>query len=226
MNRVRKIIYSNRFYFWLFNKARSLKSIFASSLELENHGCGTMRKEVSGKGHKCVVGDGTVLRDTVIHMRGVNNYIQIGRNCHFGPDCSLWTEGENVSIIIGDNVTFTRKVQLNAQEKEMCIKIGNDCMFSNRIVVRTSDSHPIYSSLTGERINLPSSVIIGEHVWVAPNSKIMKGVHIENGAIIGSDTMVTKDIPANVLAVGHPAKVVKTDIFWSREDVIFSENGV
>lgn len=91
-------------------------------------------------------------------------------------------------------------------------------MLSNTIVIRTSDSHPIYNS-SGERINPAKSIHIGNHVWIAPNSKIMKGVTIGNGCIIGSDTMVTKDLPDKVLAVGHPAKIVKTDIYWTREEL-------
>ena len=110
---------------------------------------------------------------------------------------------------------------MNVQENGMVIKVGNDCMFSNTIVVRTSDSHPIYSLSSNERINDPAPVSIGNHVWLAPNSKIMKGVKIGDGAIIGSDTLVTKDVPANALVVGHPARVVKNDIKWTRDDVIF-----
>ena len=91
-------------------------------------------------------------------------------------------------------------------------------MFSNTIIIRTSDSHPIYNN-QGIRINPAKSIHVGDHVWIAPNSKIMKGVTIGNGSIIGSDTIVTKDIPDNVLAVGHPAKVVKTDIRWTREAI-------
>ena len=47
----------------------------------------------------------------------------------------------------------------------------------------------------------------------------MKGVTIGSGSIIGSDTMVTRDLSENVLAVGHPAKIVKTDIHWTRENI-------
>lgn len=91
----------------------------------------------------------------------------------------------------------------------MSIVVGMDCMFSNNIIVRTSDSHPIYSMVDGKRINPASNVTIGNHVWVAPNVKVMKGVDIGSGTIIGSDTIVTKPIPEDVLAVGHPARVVK-----------------
>lgn len=132
-----------------------------------------------------------------------------------GPRCSFRMEGNNVTIEIGDGVTFTRDVELCAQENGSIISIGDDVMFSN-IIIRTSDSHPIYNE-TGTRINLPSNVKIGNHVWVSPNSKIFKGVTVGDGAIIGADSLVTKDVDSCSLAVGHPAKTVKENIKWTRE---------
>ena len=135
-----------------------------------------------------------------------------------GSNCSFWMEGNNISIIVGDNTTFTHSVHFCAQEDNMSIIVGDDCMLSNTITVRTSDSHPIYNE-DGVRINGPQSVNIGNHVWIAPGTKIMKGAKIMDGAIIGSNTFVTKEIPENSLAVGSPAKVVKTNVHWTREQI-------
>lgn len=114
---------------------------------------------------------------------------------------------------------MSRDVQLCAQESGRQIVVDEDCMFSNNIIVRTSDSHPIFDKETNERENVAGDVYIGKHVWIAPNSKIFKGVRIGEGAVIGSDTLVTKDIPAHSLAVGHPAKIVRNDICWTRDDI-------
>ena len=155
-----------------------------------------------------------MLNDTIFKIRGNNNEIVIEDNCILGSKCSYWIEGNGSVIHIGEKTTFTQIVHFCAQEDNISINVGNDCMFSNNIIVRTSDSHPIYNS-DNERINLAKNVVIGNHVWIAPN--VMKGVNIGDGAIIGSDTIVTKSIPQNVLAVGHPAKVVKENIRWTRE---------
>ena len=130
-------------------------------------------------------------------------------------------EGNNITITIGSGTTFTLLCHFNAQENGARIDVGEDCMFSNKIIVRTSDSHPIYDMSSGKRINSPKPVVIGKHVWIAPDSKIMKGAIIGDGCIIGSNTMVSKHIPENSLAVGMPAKVVKEGIKWTREDIIF-----
>lgn len=188
-------------------------------LSISSKGLYRINKEIIGSGHSLIIGDNTILNDTVIHMTGRNNKIIIGSNCIIGQGCSFWCEGVNAVIEIGDNTTFTRDIHLNAQEDNKKIAIGNDCMFSNTIIIRTSDSHPIYDN-QGNRINFADDVIIGNHVWIAPNSKVMKGSIIGDGSIIGSDTMVTKTLPNNCLAVGHPARIVKSDISWSREDVV------
>ena len=99
----------------------------------------------------------------------------------------------------------------------MSIKIGRDSMLASRIVVRTSDSHGIYNLSDGKRINLPKPVIIGDHVWLAPDSIVLKGVTIGKGCVIGSNSIVTKSVPDNCLAVGLPAKVVRENIRWTRE---------
>ena len=56
-----------------------------------------------------------------------------------------------------------------------------------------------------------------QYFWIAPNTKIMKGAIIKDGAIIGSDTTISKEIPTNSLAIGRPAKIIRTNIRWSRE---------
>ena len=138
-----------------------------------------------------------------------NNRINIGAHCYIRDECSLWIEGNNCIISIGESTTMTCKCHINVQEDNQSIIINRDCMFSNNIIVRTSDSHPIYDNITHQRINNAKSIEIGEHVWVAPNSKIMKGAIIGNGAIIGSDTTISHKIPNNALAVGRPQRSSK-----------------
>ena len=186
--------------------------------EVENKGVIRIKRYVKGNNNKIVVGNNTRLNETSFRIVGNNNIIEFGENVNIGKGCSFWAEGNDIRIYVGNYTTFTQKVHVNAQEDNSQILIGDDCMFSNTIVIRTSDSHPIYNS-DNIRINPAKSINVGGHVWIAPNTKIMKGVTIGSGSIIGSDTIVTKDLPSNVLAVGHPAKVVKTGVRWTRESI-------
>jgi acetyltransferase-like isoleucine patch superfamily enzyme len=186
--------------------------------KLENYGRARLVKDIKGQDNRIEINKGCKLYDTMIRIRGDKNIIVFEEDCIVGKGCSFWMEGDNISIIIGRGTTFTRDVHFCTQENGMSIKVGQDCMFSNNIIVRTSDSHPIYDVESGKRINAPAKVVIGNHVWIAPNAKIMKGSEIDDNSIIGSDTMVISGkIDSNTLAVGHPAKVVKTNIRWTRE---------
>lgn len=219
-NLLKKILYRFPILFNLAYKIQNLpsKDVFCKRLKINSIGGGYVKlsKYIVGSNNYLEIGKDSHLSDTRIHIVGNNNKLIFGDNCRVGKNCSFWMEGNNIEIVVGECTTFTHTVHFCAQEDNMTIRIGKDCMFSNTIVVRTSDSHPIFDS-NCVRINPAKSITIGEHVWIAPNSKIMKGVAIGDGCIIGSDTMVTKDLPNNVLAVGHPARIVKTNIHWTRE---------
>lgn len=184
-----------------------------------NHGShkGKLLQFICGKNNSIELGRGVKFNKTKIRIVGNNNTIVFGDLCNIGPNCSFWMEGNNIKIVIGNHCSFTHTCHFCAQEDNTKILVGEDCLFSNTIIVRTSDSHPIYDIKNNKRINNAKDVIIGNHVWIAPNSKIFKGATINNGAIIGSNTLVTNEIPNNSLAVGMPAKVIKTGVTWTHE---------
>jgi acetyltransferase-like isoleucine patch superfamily enzyme len=195
-NRFKKLFKSNYTLYTVSSKMLFLlKSRKNYSNVIKNNGCARIIKDILGKNNLVIIGKNSILHSTMVRIRGNNNMINVGSNCTIGPKCSFWIEGNNIEITIRDNCSFTSSVHFNAQENGSKILVGDDCMFSNNIIVRTSDSHPIYDIITGKRINHAKSVFIGSHVWIAPNSKVMKGAIINDGAIIGSDTIVTKEIP-------------------------------
>lgn len=193
-----------------------LNAFPAKGCKITNNGRGRVRFDIKGKGNSISIGTGCRLHSTVFRIHGNNNTIIIKEGCSIGPSCSFWIEGCNSIIEVGKGCTFTTRIHFCAQEDNMSIRFGDDCMLSNNIIVRTSDSHPIYDS-DGIRINRPLPIVVGKHVWIAPDTKIMKGSEIGDGCVIGSNTMTNKAIPANTLAVGTPAKTIKENIHWTRE---------
>lgn len=205
----------------LYDMAKALQSLRArlkrsNGCKMENRGFARIKREIQGENNLIRVGENARLYDVTVRIHGSDNAVIFDSDVAVGPDCSFWIEGNHSVIHIGAGTTFTMGCHFCVQEDNMQLSVGRDCMFSNSIIARTSDSHPIYDA-GGRRINPPRPVRIGDHVWVAPNVKIMKGVTIGSNTIIGSDTIVTKDVPGDVLAVGHPAKVVKEGIRWTRE---------
>ena len=126
--------------------------------------------------------------------------------------------GKNIHITIGKNTSFTNDVHVNAQEDDMSIEIGENCMLSNHIIIRTSDSHPIYSLDSNQRINKAKPIKIGNHVWVGNKTILLKGTELSNESIVAAGSVVTKKfIENNIIVAGNPAKIIKTNINWSRE---------
>lgn len=206
------------YFLWSFYQKISSLIKTERGGKIDNRGCIRIRKDIRGQNNIISVGVGSRIHNAQIVISGDNNRLVIGEKCIIGPDCSFRLEGNNITISIGNESTFTRNCNFTAQENNMSIEVGLDCMFSNSIIVRTSDSHPIYN-IAGERINPPCSVKIGNHVWIAPQTTIMKGVSIGDNVIVGSMSLVTKDIESNSLCVGQPARIIKKDIRWTREEL-------
>jgi len=57
-------------------------------------------------------------------------------------------------------------------------------------------------------------IVIGNQVWIGSGARILKGVIIGDNAIIAAGSIVTRDIPANCMAAGIPARVVRTNVSW------------
>lgn len=222
----KQILQQNNCLMWnLLTYRKKVRQLLSRNvLKINNRGgCYKIKKMVRGANNCLVIGAGSFLNNVSIHIIGKDNVIEFGERVRIGKNCRFWIEGNHCKIIVDDNTTFTQKVHFNVQEDNSEIVCGKDCMFSNMIIVRTSDSHAIWDMKTQKRINPAKNVNIGDHVWIAPNSTIMKGVTIGSNTIIGSHTLVTKSIPDSVLAVGMPAKVIKENITWSREDIIFNK---
>lgn len=90
------------------------------------------------------------------------------------------------------------------------ISIGEGVAISENVTIWDSDAHVI----EGKETESTKPVTIGNHVWIGNNVTILKGVTIGDHAVIAAGAVVNKDIPANCLAGGVPAKVIKQNINW------------
>lgn len=142
-----------------------------------------------------------------------NSFVSIGS---LGRIKKLNIIGEsNQSYKIGNNFQSLSCELTAANEKNLSIQIGDDCLFSKNIILRASDGHAIIDKETKKILNYGKDIIIGNHVWIAGNVTILKGVNIGNNCVIGHGSIVTKECFENSLYVGVPAKLVKKNISWS-----------
>lgn len=214
-SRIKALSRRNMFFYRIVNMATRIYAM--RGVKVRKSPLVTLDIYNIGKDNTFVTGRNCIADKLRLEFRGDNNMVLFGDNVTMKNDCRIMITGNNCTIEVGDNTSFTHHCQLEAQEEATHIVIGEDCMFSNNILVRTNDSHYIYDVKTGNRTNTPGDVRIGNHVWLAAYSTVMKGVEIGDGTVIGYRSVVTKDIPSNCIAVGMPAKVVKTDAEWSRE---------
>lgn len=112
---------------------------------------------------------------------GYNTFL--GKHVFINHDCYFMDGGK---IFIGDHVF-----------------IGPKCGFYTAI-------HPLNYQDRNIGLEQALPIHIGDNVWIGANVIVLPGVTIGNGAVIGAGSTVTKDIPSNVLAVGSPAKPIKT----------------
>lgn len=202
----------------LYYKYHTIKSTISKELSIHSNSRSSakIKRIVKGFDNSIYIGRNCKIDNAIIRIIGSHNRIEIENNCRISHGCSFWIEGNNSTIHVGSNTSMNYNVHLCAQEDNVKIQIGDGCMLANNIIIRTSDSHPIYDIPTRKRINLPKSITINDNVWIAAKATILKGVTIGEGAVIGLSSVVTHDIPNNSLAVGIPAKIVKNNIFWKK----------
>ncbi|MFT4241152.1 MAG: acyltransferase [Acidovorax sp.] len=169
-----------------------------------------------GENNTLVIRDGAQIQQLEVYFDCNNGYLEIGACSIPGKGIKANIRvGEKSKIIIGDNFTCTSKCMISAVECSN-IFIGNDCMIAAQNEIKTDDSHPIFDVRTGKRVNMPKSIHMGNHVWLARRAVVLGGGWMGDGSILGYNSVLKGRIPNNCIAVGIPARVTKKDIAWER----------
>lgn len=105
------------------------------------------------------------------------------------------------------------------------VTLGNYVTISEGVIITDNNSHPTIPLFQWYRAQMPPSstlhlwkhsshspIVIEDNVWIGEFARICKGVIIGRNSIIGANSVVTKDVPANCIVAGNPAKIIKTDI--------------
>ncbi|WP_285137745.1 sugar O-acetyltransferase [Microbacterium sp. lyk4-40-TSB-66] len=88
------------------------------------------------------------------------------------------------------------------------IRIGEDCQLGPNVQLLTP-THPIEPQPRRDKLEAAQPITIGDNVWLGGGVIVCPGVTIGDNSVIGAGAVVTRDIPANVIAVGNPARVVR-----------------
>lgn len=130
-------------------------------------------------------------------------FAEIGDGCYIEPPLrSNWG---------GRHVHFGKHVYANfnlTMVDDIDIYVGDYVMIGPNVTI-IAGSHPILPELRLEAYQYNVPVHIGNNVWLGAGCIILPGVHIGEHTVIGAGSVVTKDIPANVVAVGSPCHVMR-----------------
>jgi acetyltransferase-like isoleucine patch superfamily enzyme len=110
----------------------------------------------------------------------------------------------------GKNITIGKNIFINSGcrfQDQGGITIGDGALIGHNVVLATLN-HGIKPE--DRSATYPAPIVIGKNVWIGANATVTQGVTIGDNAIIAADAVVTKDIPANTIVGGVPAKIIKT----------------
>ena len=130
-------------------------------------------------------------------------FAEIGADCYIEPPLHANWGGKHVhfgkAVYANFNLTLVDDTD---------IYVGDSVMFGPNVTV-SAGTHPVHPELRRRQAQYNVPVYIGNNVWIGANSVILPGVHIGDNSVVGAGSVVSRDIPANVVAVGCPCRVLR-----------------
>lgn len=130
-------------------------------------------------------------------------FAEVGKNCYIEPPFHANWGGAHIHLgdFVYTNFNFTAV-------DDSHIYIGSYTMIGPNVTVATA-GHPILPELREKAYQYNMPVHIGKNCWIGAGALIMPGVTIGDNSVIGAGSVVTKDIPSNVVAYGNPCRVAR-----------------
>ena len=125
---------------------------------------------------------------------GGSQYLENRGNLIFNGKATF---SRGTQIVVNENATleFGKKFSCNANcifNSGRKIVFGDDCMLAWGVTVLDGDGHIIYELMSNERCNFDKEIEIGNHVWICPETSILKGAKIQDNTVVATKSVVTK----------------------------------
>jgi acetyltransferase-like isoleucine patch superfamily enzyme len=140
-------------------------------------------------------------------------FISVGAGAFMGAGCWLQANPLDASggpvIVIGDGCSFSGSCVISAVRM---VELGREVLVARNVYIADHDhsyADPDRAVLH-QGVEHVERVVIDDGAWLGQNVVVTSGVHIGRGAVVGANAVVTKDVPDYSLAVGAPAKVIKS----------------
>jgi maltose O-acetyltransferase len=112
----------------------------------------------------------------------------------------------------GRNITIGARTFVNYHLTALdvaAITVGEDCQIGPHVQLLTP-THPLEPSPRRDKLEAARPITVGDNVWIGGGAIVLPGVTIGDNSVIGAGAVVTKDVAANVVAVGNPARPVRS----------------
>ncbi|WP_144426281.1 acyltransferase [Methylobacterium sp. ARG-1] len=166
---------------------------------------------INGDGSHVLIGDGANAFERMSLTCGPSSTVHIGHGVRLAS-VQIYVCPHS-KLLIGHHSAFANEGQIFVHETKP-ITIGHNCLISEGVNFWVSDAHSIIDLESGRRINPSRPIHVGHRVWLGRNVSVFKGAHIGDGSIVGAQSIVSGVIPANALAYGSPARVVRENVSW------------
>ena len=130
-------------------------------------------------------------------------FASIGEKCYIEPPFHTNFGGHHIHF--GNNVYCNFNVTM---VDDTYIYVGDNTLFGPNVTIATA-SHPLDPELRSKGLQFNKPVRIGKNCWFGAGVIVVPGITIGDNVVIGAGSVVTKDLPSNVVAVGNPCKIIK-----------------
>ncbi len=165
------------------------------------------------------IGENTIWWGRVNIAKDPESVVQLGKNTRIISDftragialysrCKITVFG-NAKVLIGSNVWL---LGTSITCRTTTVEIGDGTIIAPNVIIVDSDFHTLWppqNRAYDMGYEKDKKVVIGKNVWIGMNSIVLKGVTIGDNSVIAAGSIVTKDIPPNVVAGGNPARIIK-----------------
>jgi carbonic anhydrase/acetyltransferase-like protein (isoleucine patch superfamily) len=163
--------------------------IINARIQLANHARVPISVRLDGRAW--IGGGGTICFGERVHIIGTTVRVE-------------FVAMQGATIDVGEGTFINYGVSISSHEQ---VRIGRECQIGQYAIINDNDYH----SVEDKRV-LPESqpVTLEDRVWIGARAIVLKGVKIGQDSVIGAGSVVTRDVPPRCVAVGVPARVVKT----------------
>ena len=163
------------------------------------------RKYLSAYGRRLKLDGLAFVPHGVVLQIGRNGRIELGRWSWLGHGTKIRCHEGRVEI--GAKTVLGQECTISAYQR---VQIGEQCVIADRVMLIDFDHNVADSEQPIRKQGIyKRDVVVGSNVWIGYGVQVLRGVTVGDNAIIGSGSVVTRDIPANAVAAGTPARVIR-----------------